>query len=172
MSRSPLALRTICAALAAASTLAQAATTAPPVAPVKAVTDDYFGTSVTDTYRYMEDLSSPDVQQWAKAQAEHARATLDAIPGRAPLLARIRELDDSVKERVQSVALAGGGRVFYEKRGADDNQLKLYVRPGWTGTERLLVDPDALAKADGAPHAIEFFQASNNGRYLAYAISA
>ncbi|MFL6626640.1 MAG: prolyl oligopeptidase family serine peptidase [Vitreoscilla sp.] len=172
MSRSNLALRTICAALAAASSLAQAATTAPPVAPVKAVTDSYFGTDVTDTYRYMEDLSSPDVQQWARAQAEHARATLDAIPGRAALLARIRELDDSVKERVQFVALAGGGLVFYEKRGADDNQLKLYVRQGWTGTERLLVDPDALAKADGVPHAIEFFQASNNGRYVAYALSA
>lgn len=172
MSRSNLALRTICAALAGAATLAQAATTAPPVAPVKAVTDDYFGTSVTDTYRYMEDLSAPDVQQWAKGQADHARSVLDAIPGRAPLLARIRELYDSVKERVQFVALAGGGRVFYEKRGADDNQLKLYVRDGYAGAERLLVDPDALAKADGSPHAIEFFQASNNGKFVAYAVSA
>src|SRR3954469_11051851 len=112
MSRSPLALRTICAALAAASTLAQAATTPPPVAPVKPVADTYFGTTVTDTYRYMEDLSSPDVQQSARAQAEPARGVLDAIPGRAALLARIRELDDSVKERVQFVALAGGGLVF------------------------------------------------------------
>jgi len=172
MSRSNLALRTICAALAGASTLALATATPPPVAPVKAVTDTYFGTTVTDTYRYMEDLSAPDVQQWAKAQAGHAREVLDAIPGRAPLLARIRELDDSVRERVQFVALSGGGLVFYEKRGADDNQLKLYVRQGWKGAERLLVDPDALAKADGTPHAIEFFQASNNGRYVAYAVSA
>ena len=70
MSRSNLALRMICAALAGASTLAQAAATTLPVAPVKAVTDTYFGTTVTDTYRYMEDLSSPDVQQWARAQAE------------------------------------------------------------------------------------------------------
>ena len=172
MSRSIPALRTICAALAGACTLAQAAPTAPPAAPVNAVADTYFGTSVTDTYRYMEDLSAPDVQQWAKAQADYTRGALDALPGRAPLLARIRELDDSVRERVQSVALSGGGRVFYEKRGADDNQLKLYVRQGYKGAERLLVDPDALAKADGVPHAIEFFQASNNGKYVAYAISA
>ena len=172
MSRSIPALRTICAVLAGACTLAQAAATAPPVAPVKAASDTYFGTTVTDTYRYMEDLSAPDVQQWAKAQADYTRGLLDAIPGRAPLLARIRELDDSVKERVQFVALAGGGLVFYEKRGADDNQLKLYVRQGFKGAERLLVDPDALARADGQPHAIEFFQASNHGRYVAYAISA
>jgi prolyl oligopeptidase len=172
MSRSNPALRTICAALAGACTLAQAAMTAPPVAPVKAASDAYFGTTVTDTYRYMEDMSSADVQQWAKAQADYARGVLDAIRGRAPLLARIRELDDSVKERVQFVALSGGGLVFYEKRGADDNQLKLYVRQGYKGAERLLVDPDALAKADGTPHAIEFFQASNNGKLVAYAVSA
>ena len=172
MSRSNPALRTICAALASACTLAQSATIAPPVAPVKAASDTYFGTTVTDTYRYMEDVSSADVQQWAKAQADYARGVLDAIPGRASLLARIRELDDSVKERVQFVALSGGGLVFYEKRGVDDNQLKLYVRQGYKGAERLLVDPDTLAKADGAPHAIEFFQASNNGKYVAYAVSA
>lgn len=172
MSRSNPALRTICAALAGACTLAHAAATTPPVAPVRAASDVYFGTTVTDTYRYMEDMSSADVQQWAKAQADYARGVLDAIPGRAPLLQRIRELDDSVKERVQSVALSGGGLVFYEKRGADDNQLKLYVRQGYKGAERLLVDPDALAKADGSPHAIEFFQASNSGKYVAYAVSA
>src|SRR5438876_5127915 len=31
---------------------------APPVAPVRAVTDDYYGTTVVDPYRYMEDLQN------------------------------------------------------------------------------------------------------------------
>ena len=173
MPRSIPALRALCAALASACALARAATTMPPVAPVRAASDAYFGTTVTDSYRYMEDLSAPDVQQWAHAQADHARATLDAIPGRAPLLARIQALDASVKERVQVVALSGGGLVFYEKRGAGDNQLKLYVRHGYRGAERLLVDPDALARANGGvPQAIEFFSASNNGKALAYGISS
>ncbi len=173
MPRSIPPRRALCAVLAGACALAQAATTAPPVAPVRAASDTYFGTTVTDSYRYMEDLSAADVQQWAKGQADYARAQLDAIAGRAPLLARIRELEDSVKERVTSVALAGGGRVFYEKRVADANQYKLYVRDGFKGAERLLVDPDALAVASGgAPHAIEFFQASNDGRMVAYAVSA
>jgi prolyl oligopeptidase len=167
------ALRAICAALAGACALAQAAPATLPVAPVRPASDSYFGTTVTDSYRYMEDLSAADVRQWTKSQADHARSTLDAIPGRAPLLARIHELEDSVKERVTAVALAGGGRVFYEKRAADANQYKLYVRQGFDGAERLLVDPDALAEAaGGVPQAIEFFQASHNGRYVAYAVSA
>ncbi len=30
----------------------------PPVAPVKPVTDDYFGTKVTDNYRYIENFKA------------------------------------------------------------------------------------------------------------------
>src|SRR5206468_3642158 len=46
------AARRLCLALAIAPCLA---TAAPPVAPVKPVTDTYFGTTLTDPYRYMED---------------------------------------------------------------------------------------------------------------------
>ncbi len=171
MPRSIPALRASCAALAGACALAHAAAT-PPVAPVRAASDAYFGTTVTDSYRYMEDLSAPEVQQWAHAQSDFARATLDAIPGRAKLLARIGELEASVTARVTQVRLGAGGLVFVEKRLAGDEQGKLYVRKGLKGEDRLLVDPEALAKATGAPHAIEFFSPSHNGRFVAYGLSA
>ena len=74
----------------------------PPVAPVKPVTDDYFGAKVVDPYRYMENLDDPEVQGWIKAQNDHTRAVLASIPGREQLLARIRELDQSVPQ-VQAV---------------------------------------------------------------------
>jgi prolyl oligopeptidase len=173
MPRSIPALRMmICAALAGAGALAHGAATAASAAPVKPAADTYFGTTVTDGYRYMEDLSSPEVRQWAKAQDDATRAVLDAIPGRATLLARIRELESSDPARTRVVRLAAGGRVFYEKRRADEDQLKLYVRNGFGGEEHLLVDPEALAKASGVPHAIEFYQPSNNGKLVAYGISS
>ena len=169
MLRSNPALRALCAALAAASALAHAA---PPVAPVRAASDTYFGTTVTDSYRYMEDLSAPEVQQWAHAQADFTRATLDAIPARAKLLARIGELEASVDTRVTQVKLSAGGLVFVEKRLAGDEQAKLYVRKGLQGEDRLLVDPQALAKATEAPQALEFFAPSHDGRFVAYGLSA
>jgi prolyl oligopeptidase len=150
---------------------APAAPARPASAAAKPVEDTYFGTRLSDPYRYMEDLSAPEVQQWAHAQADYTRAVLDSIPGRAPLLARIAELEASVQARVTSVRRLPGGLVFYEKRGANDNQFKLYVRRGMAGSERLLVDPEALAKASGSPHAINFYAPSNDGRLVAYGMS-
>ena len=46
----------------------------PPTAPVREVTDDYFGTKVTDPYRYMEDLKDPEVIAWMKAQDAYTLA--------------------------------------------------------------------------------------------------
>ena len=64
----------------------------PPTAPVRPVTEDYFGTQVTDNYRYMENLTEPEVQAWMKGQADYTRHLLDQIPGRVPLLNRIHTL--------------------------------------------------------------------------------
>ncbi len=150
---------------------AMAAAAAPPVAAQKPVTDTYFGRTVSDPYRYMEDLSSPEVQQWAKAQSDYARSVLDAIPARAGLLRRIAELEASVQARVTTVRRLPNELYFYEKRGASDDQYKVYVRPGLKGKERLLIDPDALTKASGSPHAVTFYSPSPSGRYLAYGMS-
>jgi prolyl oligopeptidase len=172
MPRSIPAPRAICAALAGACALAHAAATSPAAAPTRAASESYFGTTVTDSYRYMEDLSAPEVRQWAHAQADFARATLDAIPGRAALLARIRELESSVQARVTEVKLSAGDLVFLQERGAGDEQSKLVVRKGMKGADRVLVDPQALAKAGGKPQAIEFFEPSHDGRFVAYGLSA
>jgi len=169
MTRSARLASALCVALAF---FVAAANAAPPVAAVKPVTETYFGTTVIDPYRYMEDSNSPEVGQWAKAQGDYTRSVLDAIPGRAPLLARIAELEASVQARVINVQRLPNDVYFYEKRGATDNQFKLYLRHGLNGAEKLLIDPEALAQAKGAPYAINFFSPSNDGKRVAYGMSA
>lgn len=68
---------------------------APPVAPVRAVSDEYFGVKVSDPYRYMENLNDPEVAAWFNEQDAHTRSVLAEIPGRTALLARIRQLDQT-----------------------------------------------------------------------------
>jgi len=54
----------------------------PPAASIRPVTDDYYGTKITDPYRYMENFKDPQVQAWMKAQDDYTRAMLAGIPGR------------------------------------------------------------------------------------------
>jgi prolyl oligopeptidase len=119
----------------------------PPVAPVRPVTDDYYGTKVVDKYRYMENMKDPDVQSWFKEQDDYTRATLAGIPGREKLLARLRELDQSDPTSVFGVRPRPGNLYFYEELRAGENVSKLYVRTGLNGEERLLVDPGAIPVA-------------------------
>ena len=85
----------------------------PPVARVRPVVDDYFGTKVTDPYRYMEHLDNPEVAAWMKAQNAYTRRVLGRISGRDELLARIEQLDKSVPALVGGITRLATGRYFY-----------------------------------------------------------
>jgi prolyl oligopeptidase len=144
----------------------------PPLLPPGNTQDTYFGTVVPDPYRALEDVKNPQVAAWMKAQSDYARARLDTLPGRDALLARISMYDDAVAARVFQPQRRPGDLYFYERRGAKDNQFKLYVRRGLQGKEQLLVDPEALQKQTGTPHAINYYTPSFSGRYVAYGLSA
>jgi prolyl oligopeptidase len=118
------------------------AITAPPEAPIKDVVDDYYGTKVADPYRYMENLKDPEVEAWFKSQNDYTRAVLAKIPGRAKLLGRIRELDQSVP-RVFADRLPGDVFLIWKRLPSEDTG-KMYLRDGVNGTDRLLVDPEKI----------------------------
>ena len=158
--------------LIASSVFAQAP---PPVAPVRPVTDDYFGTKVVDNYRYFENLNDPEVQQWMKAQADYTDTVLASIPGRARFLARLHELDASDSVWISDVWHLPGSQYFYLKRSGNQSDLKLYQRTGLSGAERLLVDPGTITLAPQnrgkGPSSIEHVSISANGRYVAVGIT-
>jgi prolyl oligopeptidase len=166
------------ATLAFASFLSQApaqsspAPAAPPVAPVRTVTTDYYGNTVTDPYRYMENLSDPDVAAWFKGQDAYTRGVLAKIPGRDALLARIKELDTSTPAIVRSIDAMPGGRYFYQKTLPSEIVAKLYVRDGLDGTERLLLDPDKYPAPAGSHNAISDYAPSMDGKLVGVAVSA
>lgn len=139
---------------------------------MKPVSQNYFGTTVTDPYRYMEDLNDSNVQSWIKAQNDYTRATLASVSGRKHLLSRIQELDQAVSQ-VQAARLPGDVYLLL-KMDSTESTPKLYIRHGLKGQEKLLLDPEkiALAPVDQGKGAsvISGFVASNNGRYIAVGI--
>ncbi len=143
-----------------------AAPGAPPKAQAKPIVDIYHGTKVTDNYRWLEDGNSPQTQKWVADQMAYTRALLDPLPGRDAIHKRLTELLSIGSITAPVIA---GKHYFYTKREGMQNQPVLYVRDGVNGTDRVLVDANQLA-ADGTI-ALDWFQPSDNGRYVAYGIS-
>ncbi|MGB8840035.1 MAG: prolyl oligopeptidase family serine peptidase [Aliidongia sp.] len=147
---------------------ATAADHVPPTAAVEPVVDDYFGTKITDDYRWMEDRAAPRFVAWAKDENAYARAMLDRIPGREDLQARVAA-HTAGGASVTRVRLAQG-KVFYLKRVPGENSYKLYVRDRVDGPERILFDPDTIP-TDGPHYAIDYFEPSMDGGRVAFGIS-
>ena len=160
-----------CAMLLSAclSTATSFAADTPPVAPLRPVTDTYFGTAVVDPYRYLEDLKDPEVQTWMKAQAAYARGVLDRIPARGALLDRIHALSNVDTRRGGFVQR--GQRYFYQVTEPGAEQPKLFYRDGLAGTEHLLFDPATLGKGTGTHYAVDYYTPSWDGKLLAYGLS-
>ncbi len=142
-----------------------------PVAPVRDVVDTYFGVQVSDPYRYLENKEDPEVVAWMKAQDAYTRDILSRIPGREALLERIVELDNAAAAQVSRVRRLKDETYFYMKMLPEENVRKLYMRKGLTGDEKLLVDPESFEKETGKPHAINYYEPSSDGRYVACGIS-
>lgn len=155
------------AAPAFASSLVLAA---PPPAPSEPVVDTLHGVRVEDPFRNLENLRDPRIRAWLEAQAAYGEAQLARIDGREALARRIAELSRSAGDVVRDLRRFPGGRSYYLKRRAGENQFRLMLRNG-AGEERVLVDPQQHAR-DGAPHAINWYVPSWDGRTLAFGLSA
>jgi prolyl oligopeptidase len=161
------------ALLLAAQFAAHAQGASPTVAPPPSdVPETFFGTTVHDPYRWLEDVKSPEAAAWMKATSDRSHAALAVIPGRQKLLEALEKYDSSVSARVFSVLRERGDRWFFERRGASENQFKLLMRQGLAGRDRVLVDPEAIEKRTGTPHAINYYTPSPGGALVAYGLSA
>lgn len=167
--------RIIALALAGAATIALAASPAAaqtagidyPETRATDTSEVLFGQTVADPYRWLENDVRTDAQvaEWVEAQNVVTDAYLETLPGTAWFKERLAQLIDYERFGIPGKA---GERYFYGYNSGLMNQSQYFVRDGWDGEARLLLDPNqwsadnATALADTAP--------SKSGRYLAYAI--
>jgi prolyl oligopeptidase len=138
----------------------------PPATKQQPVTDNYFGQKVVDPYRWLEDGSSPETQEWVSKQLAYTRNVLGKLPGREKLHNRIEQLLEIGNLGETQV---GGNYYFHTRRDGKQNQPVLYVRKGVNGKDQVLVDANQLSK-DGTV-ALDWWAASHDGKYVAYGTS-
>ncbi len=170
---------------------------APPKAERRPLEETLHGTKIIDNYRWLEDSSNADTQKWVAEEMAYTRAVLDPLPGREAIGKRLTELLSIGSVGVPQI---GGKYYFYTRREGMQNQPVLYVREGVVaakdqlgkdqpvndqpgkdqpvkdqpgkdqGKDRVLLDVNQLS-ADGTI-ALDWFDVSEHGKYVAYGTSA
>lgn len=137
-----------------------------PVTAKEDVTDNYFGTEVSDPYRWLENDTSAATAAWVEAENAVTFAYLDKIPFRKQLLDRLTDLTNYEKF---GTPFKKHGKYYFYKNDGLQNQSVLYVQDALDAEARVFLDPNKLS--DDGTVALSGISFSHNGKYLAYTIS-
>ncbi len=129
------------------------------------VASTYFGTTIQDPYRWLEDDRSAETSQWVDAENKVTAAYLNQIPFRAAFKDRLEKLWNYEKF---SAPFKEGEYIYFYKNNGLQNQSVLYREKSGIAAD-IFLDPNKFSK-DGTTSlaGIEF---SEDGSKVAYQIS-
>jgi len=128
--------------------------------------ESYFGTNVTDPYRWLEDDNSAETEAWVVAQNEVTFGYLNEIPFRKKLEERLTQIWDYPKV---SAPYKEGGRYYLYKNDGLQNQDVVFMKETLEDEEEIFLDPNTFSE-DGTV-SLTSFNPSKDGKYVGYGIS-
>jgi prolyl oligopeptidase len=129
------------------------------------VVDTYFGTSVPDPYRWLEDDRSEETAAWVKEQNKLTFGYLESIPYREEIKTRLQRMWNYEK---YTAPHKEGEYTYFSKNDGLQNQFVIY-RQKKEGEPELFLDPNKFS-ADGTSSLGEM-EFSKDGSRVAYSIS-
>ena len=132
-----------------------------------AVQDTYFGATIADPYRWLEDDNSEETKTWVQAQNTVTAEYLARIPFRAAVKARLSQMWNYPK---YGSPRQEGAYYYFSKNDGLQNQSVLYRQKGLEGTPEVFLDPNRFS-VDGTV-ALAGLSFSKNARYAAYQIAS
>ena len=127
--------------------------------------DTYFGTEVSDPYRWLEDDRSPETESWVETQNKTTFGYLDSIPFREDLKNRLEKLWNY--EKLGSPFKEGEYTYFYKNNGLQ-NQYVVYRKKG-DGPEEVFLDPNTFS--EDATTSLAGLSFTKDGSMAGYLIS-
>jgi prolyl oligopeptidase len=134
------------------------------------VTTSYHGVEITEEYRWLEDATTDRTAEWTAEQSRRSREFLDALPCRAAVHARVRQLLEVGSTSYRW--LGRGGSVYFALKRQPPQQQPFLVALSDLGAstiERVVVDPNAIDPSGET--AIDFCAPSPNGARVAVSMS-
>lgn len=125
------------------------------------VAEKVHGVAVHDPYRWLEDQNSPETRAWIDRQNAYTESVLHGLPARERIHKRIEEL---LRTNRISIPSNRGGRYFFMRRQASQNQFAIYMRNGLDGRDVMLVDPNQGDQTAS----VNILDISKDGKWLVY----
>ena len=153
----------------------------PPTAEANPVIDNYFGTKITDNYRWLEDAKSPETRNFIDLENTYTTRYLkqDHIRNQAQ-----DDLDPLEHTSHWTIPIQRAGNYYFMKRLAGEEQASIYMRHGWTGAapkgqasaagalstpkDERLIDPAAFSRDPNT--SVRLADVSRDGLLLAYQV--
>ena len=127
---------------------------------------DFFGTSVSDPYMWLENDTAANTEAWVNEQIALTSGYLDSIPFRQKIKDRFTELFNF--EKVGAPMKAGDYYFMFRNSGLEP-QGKYFVRKGETGAEEVFLDVNALS-TEGTT-AASLLGADDSNRFMAVSVN-
>ncbi|MCK4571244.1 S9 family peptidase [Candidatus Bipolaricaulota bacterium] len=121
---------------------------------------------VPDPYRWLEDVDSPDIKTWIRAQNEHTQSMLTSVSFGKKLRERVEALSSY---EIVGMPKGAGNRLFFTLQMPEAKQPSLVWTEHGDDEIHCLLDPETLAT--DATVSVMVFDPSPSGRYLAYGLS-
>ncbi len=134
----------------------------PPKTAKDNITENYFGTTVPDPYRWLENASSPEVKKWIDEQNKYTDKVLSSYPEGKALAKRIEELATTSTEQFAPELI--NSKLFFMQFTPPQAQPVVAYKEWPDGKETVLIDPNKT----GTSEAITGFWPSSKGNYVAY----
>src|SRR5215510_7946034 len=106
--------------------------------------DNYFGTKVSDPYRWLEDDNSEETKSWVQEENKVTLNYLSKIPYRTQIKKRITELYNYPRT---SAPYRQGDYYFYTKNDGLQPQSVYYFQKGLAAVPQVFIDPNKMNAA-------------------------
>ena len=143
---------------------------APPAVDAVPVADDYFGTRIPDSYRWLEDGKSTNTRAFIDAQNAYTSRYMKQARIRSQTLDDLDELENVSEWRFP---MERAGSYFFRKRLAGEQQFSIYIRRNWatqkgTPKDERIIDPEKLGRDPNT--SVSLADVSRDGKLVAYAV--
>ena len=147
----------------------------PPVVDSQPVVDDYFGTKVTDNFRWLENAKGPETRAFIDEENAYTTRYLKQARIRNQI---VDDLDPLEHTTQWSIPMQRAGNYYFMKRLAGEEQASIYVRHGWAGAasknvsgapkDDRLVDPASFSRDTNT--SVGLADVSRDGLLVAYEV--